>query len=469
MAIFLFIGVFMNEFERFIPITKVDDEERMVYGFASTPTLDSDNEIITLEAVKNALPAYLQFPTLRVMHQPIVAGTVKSTDIRTEGEQGLYIGAKVIDDNAWRFVKEGGYRGFSVGGHVTKKVGNVISGIELVEISLVDVPANKKAKIEVWKSGKLSKDAETVWSLANVMIQLDDCIDYMNFLGKDTKDLVAALESIKAGIVVEAKETENESQDAQEEMWGPMSMSKNPDDLKKVIASLDRVKFENPVAEVLRKVVKFNMQEKLEKEDAKVETPKDGEEKVEVATPTEVPAVEVVTPAAEEKVETKEEKKEEVEVTPVVEAKVEVEPQKTEEKSADITLAKLGEVTKSLEVLNETLTKTAKDKDDLSKVVAGFSENITKMNSIVEDLAKRVAVIENVAQPLKSKASYLVNRDGITKADATKDPESPISKLLAEKAELDKVYEAIGANEFAKQGYAAKAGKLYADMEKLNA
>lgn len=142
------------KFKKFIPISKINDEERMVYGWASTPDLDSDGEIVSLDAIQKALPAYLQYPTLREMHMPKVAGTIKNSEIKSGKQKGLYIGAKVVADDAWNLVKEGVYRGFSIGGNIINKVNNIIQELELVEISLVDVPANKKAKLEIWKKGK---------------------------------------------------------------------------------------------------------------------------------------------------------------------------------------------------------------------------------------------------------------------------------------------------------------------------
>lgn len=145
------------KFNRFLPITKIDDEERMVYGYASTPDLDSDGEVIKIDAMERALPQYLKFPTIREMHQPKAIGTTKSAEIDSKG---MYIGAKIVADDAWKLVKEGVYKAFSIGGNVVKRVGNVIQELDLVEISLVDVPANKSAMIEVWKADGMTKSAE---------------------------------------------------------------------------------------------------------------------------------------------------------------------------------------------------------------------------------------------------------------------------------------------------------------------
>jgi len=136
------------DFNRTVPIQKTDDEQRMVYGFASTPDLDSQGEVVELNALKNALPEYMKFPAIREMHQPKAAGITKETKI---DEKGLFIGAKIVDNDAWKKVKEGVYRAFSIGGHIKNMVGNVIKDIDLAEISLVDRPANPKAVITVFK------------------------------------------------------------------------------------------------------------------------------------------------------------------------------------------------------------------------------------------------------------------------------------------------------------------------------
>ena len=40
----------MNDVSFFLPITKVDKKQRMVWGYASTPTKDLDDEIISLDS-----------------------------------------------------------------------------------------------------------------------------------------------------------------------------------------------------------------------------------------------------------------------------------------------------------------------------------------------------------------------------------------------------------------------------------
>lgn len=150
---------------RFVDIKKIDDDERMVYGWASTGDLDKDGEIIEPAAFEKSLPDYLKFPTIREMHQPKPIGITKET--RMEKNRGLFIAAKIVDSEAWMKVKEGVYRAFSIGGRVKNRIDNVIKELELIEISLVDVPANPAAVITLFKGDKTDNIHIEFQQLAN--------------------------------------------------------------------------------------------------------------------------------------------------------------------------------------------------------------------------------------------------------------------------------------------------------------
>ena len=153
-----------------IPITKVDEEQRMVYGYATVEELDSHGEIITYEASKKAFSNWIG--NIREMHQDIAVG--KAIDIEFDDDaKGVWIGAKISEstdgENAWTKVKEGVLAGFSIGGRVNdckmtqmmidgkKKMVNVITDYDLGETSLVDNPAVASATFQIVKSkdGKL--------------------------------------------------------------------------------------------------------------------------------------------------------------------------------------------------------------------------------------------------------------------------------------------------------------------------
>lgn len=135
----------------FLPIAKVDAEQRMVYGYASTEAKDDQDEIVTKSALDAALGDYMKFANIREMHQLSAVGTAKEAAI---DDKGLYVAAKIIDPLAWEKVRSGVYKGFSIGGRVLERNPSdpaTITALALNEISLVDRPANPEAVFDCWK------------------------------------------------------------------------------------------------------------------------------------------------------------------------------------------------------------------------------------------------------------------------------------------------------------------------------
>jgi HK97 family phage prohead protease len=142
----------------YLPIAKVDAAQRMVYGYASTEAKDDQGEVVKREALDGALGDYMKFANIREMHQLSAVGKAKEAEV---DDKGLYIAAKIVDDQAWNKVVERVYQGFSIGGKVTAREPadyKTITGLRLDEISLVDRPANPEAVFDCWKrSGSESR------------------------------------------------------------------------------------------------------------------------------------------------------------------------------------------------------------------------------------------------------------------------------------------------------------------------
>jgi hypothetical protein len=140
-------------------ITKVQpqsDGTIKVYGVASTPQRDDQNEVITADAVRTALPRFMLYPSLREMHQMSAAGTVLEAETGDDGVTRVV--AHVVDPSAVAKVKNQVYRGFSLGGAVLERDPDdpcTITRLRLDELSLVDRPANPSAKVELWKRGRM--------------------------------------------------------------------------------------------------------------------------------------------------------------------------------------------------------------------------------------------------------------------------------------------------------------------------
>lgn len=139
---------------------ELDDGTVKVWGYASSGAVDSDGEIITPDAMKAALPDYMKFGAVREMHQAKAAGTAIEATVEDDGR--TFFGAHVVDSEAVKKVKANVYKGFSIGGKVTERDSldkSVIKGIKLVEISLVDRPANPEALFTMYKAEEIEKSA----------------------------------------------------------------------------------------------------------------------------------------------------------------------------------------------------------------------------------------------------------------------------------------------------------------------
>jgi HK97 family phage prohead protease len=144
----------------YAPLAKVDAEQQMVWGYASTEAEDDQGEIITRDALAAALGEYMKFANIREMHQMSAVGVAEEAGV---DQKGLYLGARIVDPRAWDKVKAGVYKGFSVGGRVKSRDSgdhNVITGLSLTEISLVDRPANPEAIFDCWKADGASPTGE---------------------------------------------------------------------------------------------------------------------------------------------------------------------------------------------------------------------------------------------------------------------------------------------------------------------
>ena len=147
-----------------MPLTKVDEGRRIVSGFASLDNLDKQDDIVTTEA---SMDAFAKFRgNIREMHQPSAIGKMvsfkeeKYFDPETKKfYKGVFVSAYISKgaQDAWEKVLDGTYTGFSIGGRMNKwddgydekadKPIRIIKEYDLIELSLVDSPANQFANI----------------------------------------------------------------------------------------------------------------------------------------------------------------------------------------------------------------------------------------------------------------------------------------------------------------------------------
>ena len=132
-----------------------DDGFLYVTGRVSDDTLDLDQQICDPEWLKGEVPEWMKIGNVRVMHQAQTGG--KATSLEQNGT-GWDATIKVTNPQAALDVEEGVLTGLSVGIKGARVVkddtapnGRIIGG-KIIEVSLVDRPANPSCKIEVAKA-----------------------------------------------------------------------------------------------------------------------------------------------------------------------------------------------------------------------------------------------------------------------------------------------------------------------------
>jgi hypothetical protein len=149
----------------YFSIEKADrnaDGTMTVYGKATDDSLDIDQQICDGDWLKRAMPAWFKSGgNIREQHSQIAAGVAKEYEAKADGH---YIGVLVVDPVSVKKVDAGVLKGFSVGIKNPRVVrdskaanGRIIDG-QIVEISLVDRPANPNCQLVLAKSVEGAKD-----------------------------------------------------------------------------------------------------------------------------------------------------------------------------------------------------------------------------------------------------------------------------------------------------------------------
>lgn len=161
-----------SKLELFIPITKVDEENKLVYGTIAAEEIDNSGEIFDYESSKPNFEKWSddQYEAsdgkskgnVRAMHTSKAAG--KLTDISYNDETKTIEGvAKIVDSDEWEKVLEGVYTGFSMGGRYAKRWndnGTTRYTAQPVEVSIVDKPCIKSALFDGMKKTFMLQKAD---------------------------------------------------------------------------------------------------------------------------------------------------------------------------------------------------------------------------------------------------------------------------------------------------------------------
>lgn len=142
-----------NLFGEFFKVEKSDDGTIYVEGYASSGARDADGEVVLPDAMREALPAYMKFGTVREQHDPMkAAGTAVFAEVQEDGRTRF--GAKIVDPITIKKVEHKVLKGFSIRGKALRRSKSdpfTIEKLRLTSIDIVDRGSNPDAIVDLIK------------------------------------------------------------------------------------------------------------------------------------------------------------------------------------------------------------------------------------------------------------------------------------------------------------------------------
>lgn len=144
---------------------RTPDGDLLVYGKATGPDLDLDEQVCDPSWLKAAMPEWAQWSNIRAMHGAVAAGVGLET---AQTGDDWFVKSLITDRESAHKVETGTYKGYSIGiknARVVKDAkapGGRIVGGTIAEISLVDRPCNPTATVAIAKAARGSTQLEPV-------------------------------------------------------------------------------------------------------------------------------------------------------------------------------------------------------------------------------------------------------------------------------------------------------------------
>ena len=351
-----------------MPIAKVDQERRIVSGFATLDNLDRQDDIVPAEA---SVRAFKNFQgNIREMHDQTKA-VGKMVEFKEdmyfdptteEMFNGVYVSAYISKgaEDTWQKVLDGTLAGFSIAGDITEedsvydadleKSVRIIKDYSLSELSLVDVPANQYANVL-----SIQKNGDVTGLLSKALIETvyycdhDDVVQLSSTVKSACPRCEGGMENI--GFV------ESNDPDKATMVKGILNQVKKSKEVEVMSEETTEANVEqNEFGEVAETVVETTVEE----------TP----ETVEVQTEaqTEVPVEEAV---AEE--------------VNVVELQIE---------QLTNTVAEISKQMDQFSALADAINKIHQQVSEVSKNLSGVSREVTNLKAQDNELGKRYEALE---------------------------------------------------------------------------
>jgi uncharacterized protein YoxC len=403
-----------------MPIGKVDQERRIVSGFATLDNVDKQGDIVTTEA---SIEAFKKFRgNLREMHQPSAVGKVVSfKEDRYFDPQvkkfysGVYVSAYVSKgaQDTWEKILDGTLTGFSIGGNITKsddmydekidKSVRIIKEYDLHELSLVDNPANQFANVISIEKGQLGGYLAKAVVDTVYWCKTDDIVRLSKESDESCPSCNGSMKNI--GFVEDQED---------------ITTVKFLVDSAKGIRTIKITKEENPMTEETMEVVDApvaDAAEVVEHVEVAPEAPADAVAEAPVDAPAEVSAeAPVAEPVADS--------------APVADAPV---VDIAAEKSVDAVVDSAAEIAKSVAEINDSLTNAL---SNLAETVKSMQANVEAITKSLETVTGEVKSVANEVSQVKGTFNEFGKRVDLVEKDTAFRKSGDLGEIVQEFPEM---------------------------------
>ena len=161
----------------------VNEEDRIFKGFLSVEIVDKQGDIVPIEELEKVMTALMKRGgVITDTHTNRVVGKILNWQkVIKDGKPAILITGQIFkdykyDDLVWEKIKNGEYRGLSIGGIATQKKENGVNKLEqleLFEVSVCETPANPEAVITAVNTlAKADTSASNTDPIEDVLLRL---------------------------------------------------------------------------------------------------------------------------------------------------------------------------------------------------------------------------------------------------------------------------------------------------------
>ena len=210
-----------------------NNEPLVIAGYASVDVVDKQNDLITLDALKDASNKFMKgdYKNVMITHSNVQVGEVidnwtdsKGNVLKTQvDDTGLFVVIKLRDDiekarEVGREIRRGNLRSFSIGGQALHKsnrydpdVGTYkeIDKLELHEVTICEEGINPEAKFDIVKENK--RDDKMSEEIAKALEEFNDVVAALRDQVEIKKDDSTEEDKMMENMEVESMDEDEEN------------------------------------------------------------------------------------------------------------------------------------------------------------------------------------------------------------------------------------------------------------------